>query len=142
LILVVRAWRRAPGGQRPAPARAAARFDLADVRLAQDAIGVDGALVATVDVRNTGDVTGEEVVQLYVGARSSAVERAPKELKAFTKIELAPGETRTVHLAVPAADLAYYDADSGWTVEPGDYEVIVGRHSLDDQALRAQLVIR
>ena len=117
-------------------------FDLADLRLAQDAIGVGAALVATVDVRTTGDVTGEEVVQLYVGARSSAVERAPKELKAFTKIELAAGETRTVHLAVPTADLAHYDEASGWTVEPGDYEVIVGRHSLDKQALRRQLVIR
>jgi beta-glucosidase len=93
-------------------------------------------------VTNTGDVAGAEVVQLYVGARSSKVERASKELKAFNKVDLAPGETRTVHLAVPAANLAYYDEANGWIVEPGTYEVFVGRHSLDDQALRAQLEIR
>jgi beta-glucosidase len=117
-------------------------FELANLRLSRDTLGVDGALVATVDVTNTGNLSGEEVIQLYVGARSSAVERAPKELKAFSKVELAPGETRTVHLAVPAADLAYYDPANGWTVEPGHYEVIVGRHSLDDQALRTQFAIR
>ncbi len=75
-------------------------------------------------------------------ARSSTVERAPKELKAFSKIELEPGETHTVHLAVPATDLAYYDEAGGWTVEPGEYEVIAGRHSLDDQALSTPLAIQ
>ena len=68
--------------------------------------------------------------------------QAPKELKAFSKTPLAPGETRTLHLAVPPRQLAYYDMADGWIVEPGDYEVIVGRNSLDDQALREQLMIR
>jgi beta-glucosidase len=116
-------------------------FELSNLRLAKDQIGQDGALATAVDVTNTGDVAGEEAVQLYVGARGSQVERAPKELKAFSKLALAPGETRTVHLAVPAADLAYYDEGQGWVVEPGTYEVIVGRHSLDDRALRANFVI-
>ena len=71
-----------------------------------------------VDVTNSGDVTGEEVVQLYIG-RAPSVERAPKELKAFSKFQLAPGQARTVHLAVPATDLAYHDETTGWTVEPG-----------------------
>jgi beta-glucosidase len=117
-------------------------FELANLRIAQGALDAKGALVATVDVTSTGDVPGAEVVQLYVGARSSAVERAPKELKAFSKLELAPGETRTVHLAVPASDLAYYDEANGWTAEPGEYEVVVGRHSLDDLALRTSFTIR
>jgi beta-glucosidase len=77
-----------------------------------------------------------------VGARNSSVERAPKELKAFSKFQLAPGQSRTVHLAVPASDLAYYDESNGWTVEAGEYEIVVGRHSLDDQALRARVTIR
>jgi beta-glucosidase len=97
---------------------------------------------AGLEVTNTGDCAGAEVVQLYVGARSSKVERAPKELKAFSKVELEPGETHTVHLAVPAADLPYCDEADGWTVEPGEYEVIVGRHSLDDQALSTSLAIQ
>lgn len=99
-------------------------------------------MVATAEITNTGEVAGEEVVQLYVSARSSTVERAPKELKAFTKVARASGETRTVRLAVSAASLAYYDEKNGWIVESGDYEVIVGRHSLDDEALRARFAIQ
>jgi beta-glucosidase len=118
-----------------------ATFSLDKLQLAQDRITADGSLVATVELTNTGKTAGEEVVQLYVGARGSKVERAPKELKAFTKVSLGPGEKRTVRLAVPAADLAYHDGATGWIVEPGDYEVIVGRHSLDDEALRAAFVI-
>ena len=116
-------------------------FTLSDLRLAQDTIATDGSVMAAVDVTNTGDVGGEEVVQLYVSARNSTVERAPKELKAFTKVALEPGERRTVRLAVPAASLAYYDEKNGWIVEPGNYEVILGRHSLDDEALRARFAI-
>ena len=117
-------------------------FTLSDLRLAQDTIVTDGSVMATVDITNTGEVAGEEVVQLYVSARNSKVERAPKELKAFTKVALAPGEARTVRLAVPAASLAYYDEKNGWIVESGDYEVIVGRHSLDHDALRARFAIQ
>jgi beta-glucosidase len=116
-------------------------FSLANLRLAQGCIGADGTLTATVEVTNTGQRDGEEVVQLYVGARSSSVERAPRELKAFVKVSLEPGEMRVVRLAIPAGDLAWFDAEAGWSVEPGDYEVIVGRHSLDDEALRARLTV-
>ena len=80
---------------------------------------------------------GEEVVQLYVAAKNSKVERAPKELKAFARVALAPRETRTVHLSVRATDLAYYDeATSKWRIEPIGYTAIVGRHALDPNALR------
>lgn len=117
-------------------------FDLTNLQLMQPIIDTVGALAVTVDITNTGDRPGAEVVQLYVRARDSAVERARKELKAFTKVDLDPGETRTVHLVVPAADLAYYDESDGWIVEPGTYDVTVGRHSLDEDALRGQLQIR
>ncbi len=94
--------------------------------------------MATVEVTNTGSVRGDEVVQLYIGARDSAVERAPKELKAFARVDLLPGETRQVRLEVPVADLAYYDAERGWVIEPIEYEVIVGRHASDEDALRVR----
>jgi beta-glucosidase len=113
-------------------------FALGNLRLAEKRIATNGTVVATLDVSNTGDRVGDEVVQLYVGARGSAVERAPRELKAFDKVSLAPGETRVVRLAVPAADLAYFDPAAGWVVERGPYEVIVGRHACDPDALRAQ----
>ena len=96
-----------------------------------------------VDVTNAGGAAGDEVVQLYVGVRGSRVERAPLELKAFARVALAPGETRTVRLAVPAADLAYWDeAADGWVVEPVEYEAVVARHAEDAEALRAAFRVR
>ena len=119
-------------------------FGLSYTTFAYSNLKLDGAqlrsgdtLAATVDVTNTGSAAGDEVVQLYVAARGSAVERAKKELKAFARISLQPGETKTVRLAVPLADLAYYGGAAGWVVEPIEYTVIVGRHALDAEAVRA-----
>jgi len=111
-------------------------FALSNLRLAQTELADDGVIAATVDVTNTGSVAGEEVVQLYVAAVGSAVERAVKELKAFARVALAPGETRSVALSVPVADLAYYAAGR-WVVEPIDYAVVVAQHAADLSALRA-----
>jgi beta-glucosidase len=116
-------------------------FALSNLRLGRDQIETDGSLIATAEITNTGQMEGDAVVQLYVGARSSKVERAVKELKALTKVSLAPGEKRTVRLAVPAINLAYYEPANGWIVEPGDFEAIVGQHSLDDAALRAPFAV-
>jgi len=77
-----------------------------------------------------------------VGAIGSAVARAPKELKAFARVALAPGERKRVRLEVPAHALAYYDERQGtFVVEPLEYEVFVGRHSLDEEGLRARFVV-
>jgi beta-glucosidase len=113
-------------------------FAYTNLQLAQDALGADETLVATIDVSNTGSVAGDEVVQLYMAAQGSAVERAPKELKAFARVALVSGETRAVRLEVPVADLAYYDEAHGWVIERTAYEVIVGRSSGDADALRAR----
>jgi beta-glucosidase len=117
------------------------RFAYANLRLDQAELEGADRLAATVEVTNTGGMAGAEVVQLYVGALGSAVARAPKELKAFVRVELAPGETRMVRLEVPVAELAYYDAERGWIVEPITYEVIVGRHAGDGAALRARFQV-
>jgi beta-glucosidase len=116
-------------------------YAYSNLQLAQDRLGADDTLVATVDVTNTGNVGGEEVVQLYVAAYGSAVERAPKELKAFARVALAPGETRAVRLEVPVADLAYYAVEKGFVVERIGYEAVIGRHVLDEDALRARFVV-
>ncbi len=99
--------------------------------LAKTDLIASDVLEASVDVTNTGNLAGDEVVQLYVGARGSRVERAHRELKAFTRVSLAPGETRRVSLAVPVADLAYYDPARGWVVEPVDFEVVIARDAED-----------
>ncbi|MBN2002353.1 MAG: glycoside hydrolase family 3 C-terminal domain-containing protein [Anaerolineae bacterium] len=118
-------------------------YRYANLRLAQNQFSPSETLSLSLDVSNTGAHAGEEVVQLYVSPIGSAVERAPKELKAFTRIALKPGETKTVHFSVPVSRLAYYDEAQGdFVVEPIEYKLFVGAHSLDDHALKAQFVVR
>ncbi|GAA2934989.1 glycoside hydrolase family 3 C-terminal domain-containing protein [Microbacterium luteolum] len=95
---------------------------------------VDGAgdIVVRLDVTNTGDVDGREVVQVYVARTGSIVQRAPRELKAFASVPLAAGETRTVELVVRREDLAYWDVRvDSWIVEGGEYTVDVAASSRD-----------
>lgn len=88
--------------------------------------GDDTATVRTT-VTNTGDRTGKHVVQLYVATAAGPVRRPTRELRAFVKITLGPGETRTVDLDLDRRAFAYYDTRFGrWTVPPGDYTVQVG----------------
>jgi beta-glucosidase len=119
-----------------------ARFDYAGLRLTKTELSPSDILEATVDVTNASDRAGEEIVQLYVAAIGSKVERAPKELKAFARVALGPGETRAVRLAAAVAELAYYDEGAAdWVVETIAYAAIVGRHSLDPGALRAAFTV-
>jgi beta-glucosidase len=112
-------------------------FDYSGLHLEVSEIERDGRLRTSVEVTNAGSRPGEEVVQLYIGAKVSRVERPIKELKAFRRVQLEPYQTERVSLEVPAQELAYYDEDaSTWVVEPGAYEATVARHSNDAQALR------
>jgi beta-glucosidase len=116
-------------------------FEFNNLRLSEASLGADDTLTATLDVTNCGSVAGDTVVQIYVAVPASRVERPPKELKAFKRVRLETGETKTVHLDIPVKELAYYDEQSGWTVERTSYTLVVGQHSLDDQALRAEFKI-
>jgi beta-glucosidase len=113
-------------------------FTYGVLRLKAEEITEDDVIRVTVEVANTGIRSGKEVVQLYVSAIQTQVERPVKELKAFKRVGLQPGDVEHVSLEVPAQELAYYDEDaSSWVVEPGAYEVIVARNSEDTKALRA-----
>jgi beta-glucosidase len=116
-------------------------FEFDHLRLSETSLGAHDTLTASLEVTNCGPVAGDTVVQIYVAVPTSRVERAPKELKAFRRVGLKPGETKTVQVDIPVKDLAYYDEQSGWTVEPTSYSLIVGQHSLDDRALRAEFKI-
>jgi beta-glucosidase len=102
----------------------------------------DGRLDVTVDVTNTGDRAGEEVVQLYIGFEDSKVERPVKLLRAFDKVALEPGETKTVPLSVEVKDLAWYNPDAGaWEIEPMVYSVLVGPSSRTEDLLTAPFTV-
>ena len=92
---------------------------------------VDG-LTVSVDVTNTGKVTGKEVVQVYVHDHKSGLVRPPKELKGFAKVELQPGETKIVTLALDFRAFAYFHpAYKQWITEDGQFDILIGASSAD-----------
>ncbi len=112
-------------------------FEYADPEVKEE----KDAYVVSLQVTNTGKHAGKEVVQLYVSAPDRAVANKPeKELKAFAKTrELQPGETQTVTLKLPKAELASFDAAaSAWVVTPGSYDLLLGASSRD---IRAKLAV-
>lgn len=85
-----------------------------------------------VNIKNTGKVTGKETVQLYISKVNSKVLRAEKELKAFDKIRIQPGQTATVSLNINANSLAYFDDEQHkWITEPGEYRIMAASSSND-----------
>ncbi|MFZ0427980.1 MAG: glycoside hydrolase family 3 C-terminal domain-containing protein, partial [Acidobacteriota bacterium] len=102
------------------------RYQFAGLRLAGTELSPADTLEVFLEISNQGDHAGEEVVQLYVSALGSVVERAPKDLKAFTRVALQRRESRKVQISVPISRLAYYDeARADFVVEPIEYEVFV-----------------
>jgi beta-glucosidase len=106
-------------------------FALSGLELPKSMNG-DGPVMARVTVKNTGSRTGAEVVQLYVSEPQAPVDRPVRELKGFERVELAPGESRTVSLPLDRRALSYYDvASHAWKANPGRFEVSVGTSSRD-----------
>jgi len=94
--------------------------------------GPDEEIRVSVDVQNTGSRAGQEVVQLYVRDLESSLARPEKELKAFAKVALKPGETRTVTFVLGRDALSFYDPARGqWVVEPGEFQILAGSSSRD-----------
>ena len=89
-------------------------------------------LSVSVDVTNTGAVAGKETVQLYVGDRTGKVQRPIRELKGFAKVELAPGETKTVTMTLDSRAFSWYSVElHDWYAFSGEYEIAVGASSRD-----------
>lgn len=108
------------------------RFELTKPGLSATKCPKDGTVTLTVTLKNTGDSYGAEVVQLYVGERSPRVERPVKELRDFRKLRLIPGESEVLTFEVPYRAFAYWsDAEHGWKVDPGRFDLMVGTSSRD-----------
>jgi beta-glucosidase len=106
-------------------------FKLQNARLTKRRISREGSTRVLVDVTNTGERAGSEVVQMYIHDLVSSVTRPVKELKGFKKVWLQPGETKTVALDIKRESLAFYDVSMNYRVEPGDFEIMVGTSSRD-----------
>jgi len=107
------------------------QFRYANLKLSSKKMIPGQPIVVTVDVTNTGNRDGDEIVQLYIHDLVSAVTRPVKELKDFSRIHLARGETKTVSFRITEDKLQYYGIDMKRVVEPGEFEVQVGKNSTD-----------
>ena len=105
-------------------------FNISNLSLSSNKLSINGGkLIATVNIKNTGNYDGEEVVQLYIHDLVGCVVRPVKELKGFQKIYLKKGESQTVSFTISADDLKFYNDQIQLINEPGDYDIFVGNSS-------------
>ncbi|MBN2612991.1 MAG: glycoside hydrolase family 3 C-terminal domain-containing protein [Bacteroidales bacterium] len=108
------------------------QFKFGKPKLEKAAIKRTGSTSVTVEVANTGKNAGDEIVQLYIRDKVSSVTRPVKELKGFQRISLKPGEKKNVTLKIRPEHLAFYDINMKYVVEPGDFDIMIGNSSRDE----------
>ena len=107
-------------------------FEYSDIKLDKTAMNENDILTVSFRVKNTGDVAGYEIAQLYVADKESTIYRPEKELKAFKKVWLNPGEIKEISLTLNKRAFAFYNVNiNDWCVESGDFEILVGASSAD-----------
>lgn len=117
------------------------RFEYSRLRLSTPMASVGEQVEVSVDVTNTGERAGEEVVQLYTRQRRSRVKQPLRQLRDFARVTLAPGERQTVTLRLRTAELAWWDAERGGpVVEDATHTVLVGRSATDIRQVGAVAV--
>ena len=111
-------------------------FQYSSLRLSAPTMRKNGTVTVSVDVKNTGNRKGAEVVQMYIRDEYSSVPGPVKELKGFKKIWLAAGQSQTVTFTINPELLSFYDTDMKWVLEPGDFTIMVGTSSDKTDAIK------
>ncbi|WP_310379843.1 beta-glucosidase BglX [Flavobacterium sp.] len=114
-------------------------FEYSNLKISSDKIKFNEKVKITVDVKNTGNYDGQEVVQLYVRDLVGSVTRPVKELKAFEKIDLKKGETRTITFEISSEDLKFYTINMKNEAEAGQFDVFVGGSSSTNSKVSFEL---
>ena len=110
-------------------------FEYSNAKAAKPSMTAAGTLKVSVDVANTGDRDGAEIVQLYIADPEASIDRPAKELKGFEKVFLKAGEKKTVTFEIDAEDLSWFNAEKHeWTAEPGEFKALFARSAGDVQA--------
>lgn len=117
-------------------------YEYSNLKLSTSEIDKQGETEITVNIRNKGNVAGEEIVQLYIRDLYSSVTRPVKELKDFKRIFLQAGETKTVTFILPAEKLTFYDKKMNRIVESGDFEIMIGTSSRDEDLQKTILTVQ
>ena len=114
-------------------------FEYGDLKLSTDKLQPGEKIMATVQLTNTGKYAATEIVQLYIRDLAASVTRPVKELKAFRRIALKAGESRSIAFELSARDLAFWNIDMQFVAEAGLFDIMVGGSSTDEDLLRASL---
>ena len=117
-------------------------FDYTEASLTASEISAGESLSASVKVTNTGSVVGDEIVQLYIRDEYGSVTRPVKELKAFKRISLAAGESRIVSFGITPSMLSCFGASDSWSVEPGDFTILLGSSSAESDLIPLPLLVK
>jgi len=107
------------------------KFEYKNLKISPLEIPANGTSQISVDIINIGNRKGDEIVQLYIHDKISSVTRPIKELKDFSRISLNPGETKTITFTITPDKLEFYNIDMKRVVEPGDFEIMVGKSSVE-----------
>lgn len=118
------------------------RFEYNNLKINKNAFRQGEAVTVSVELSNTGDYAGSEVVQLYLHDKTASIARPVKELKGFRLVDLKKGESQTITFTLTGKELGFYDQDGNYLVEPGIFEVMVGSSSADKDLLKQSFVIR
>jgi beta-glucosidase len=115
-------------------------YQYTNLRIEKEFIRSNENVVVSIDVKNTGKVVGEEIVQLYIRDEVSSVTRPVKELKDFKRIPLNPGETKTVNFTITPDKLKFYDLNMKEVIEPGVFDIMVGASSRNYNTIKLNVL--
>nr|WP_314895513.1 beta-glucosidase BglX [uncultured Flavobacterium sp.] len=105
------------------------KFEYSDLQLSNSSFSKNGEIKVSIKVKNSGKVTGKEVVQLYIRDLIGSITRPIQELKGFEMVELQPNETKKITFTIDEKMIQYFTANAKWEAEPGDFKVFIGGSS-------------
>ncbi|WP_319500042.1 beta-glucosidase BglX [uncultured Draconibacterium sp.] len=114
-------------------------FEYENLKLSSNEMATNGSITVSADIKNIGNFETEEIVQLYVHDKVGSITRPIKELKGFEKINLKPGDVKTISFELKAEDLQFFNGDD-YVIEPGDFEVWIGPNS--DEGLKGAFMLK
>lgn len=117
-------------------------FSISDIKLSQSVIGKTDSVTVTAKITNTGKVKGTEVAQLYIHDVYSSATRPVKELKDFMRVDINPGESKDIHFKITPDKLAFYNRNMIYGVESGDFEIMIGNSSRDEDLMKTTLTVK